>query len=74
MHHGKNQALFPEFPEYGSPQDRGSCDAYYGRMFRPHKYPQGRLQGGRVTELTQQEIAEYTYGYENQDDRKDWGI
>ena len=43
-------------------------------MFRPHKYPQGRLQGGRVTELTQQEITEYTYGYENQDDRKDWGI
>lgn len=63
------------FPKHGSPHDRGSADAYYGRRFDPHWYPNGSYNGERIekSEMTPEEIAEYTYGYENQTDRKDWG-
>jgi len=63
------------FPKHGSPQDRGSADAYYGRRFDPHWYPNGSYNGERIeeSEMTSEEIAEYTYGYKNETDRKDWG-
>jgi len=63
-----------KFPKHGSPQDRGSADAYYGRRFDPHWYPNGSYNGERIeeSEMTPEEIAEYTYGYENETDRKNW--
>ena len=62
-------------PKHGSPQDRGSADRYYGRDYNPHWYPSGTGKGDRIelANMTPAEIAEYTYGYNNEEDRKDWG-
>ena len=64
-----------DFPEHGSPQDRGSADRYYGRSYKPHWYPNGTYKGDAITEneMTESQIAEYRYGFENEEDRKDWG-
>ena len=59
--------------EHGSPADRGSADAYYGRPSRPHKWPSGTNKGYKVTDLTIEEVMEYDEAYENEEDRKDWG-
>ena len=58
---------------HGSPYDRGSADAYYGRGKNPHKYPNGTYKGPAVTDLTPEEIKAYNAGYEEETDRKDWG-
>lgn len=62
-------------PRHGSPQDRGSADAYYGRPYDPHYYVGASLQSERVEKdnMTVGEIEAYKYGYDNEDDRKDWG-
>ena len=61
--------------QHGSPEDRGSADAYYGRPFNPHYYRganrDNRERVGRA-DMTDEEIAEYTRGYDNEDDRKDY--
>jgi hypothetical protein len=64
-----------DLPKHGSPQDRGSADAYYGRRFDPHWWPEGTSKGIRVemADMTKEQIEEYTYGYDNEEDRKDWG-
>ncbi len=51
--------------EHGSPYDRGSADAWYARPMSPHWYPKGTYMGKRVaaSEMSEQEIAEYNYGY-----------
>jgi len=50
---------------HGSPYDRGSADAWYGRDFDPHHWPQGTYNGQRVemAQMTAQEITAYTVGY-----------
>lgn len=65
----------PDLPKHGSPQDRGSADRYYGRMYDPHWWPEGTGHGIRVeqADMTPEQIAEYEYGWDNEDDRKDWG-
>lgn len=62
-------------PKHGDCFDRGSADAYYGRPFAPHWYPDGTGKGIRIEEadMSADEIAEYREGYENETDRKDWG-
>ena len=62
-------------PKQGSPQDRGSADRYYGRNFDPHWYPNGTGKGNRIelASMTPAEIVEYTYGYNTEEDRKNWG-
>lgn len=64
-----------ELPRHGSPQDRGSADAYYGRPLDPHYYVGDSITSERVEKdnMTVGEIAAYYYGYDNEDDRKDWG-
>ena len=59
----------------GSPRDRGSADRYYGRPYDPHYYPYGTGKGVRVHQIfmTEQQIAEYKDGWDNEEDRKDWG-
>ena len=59
-------------PQHGSPMDRGRADAYYGRKHAPHWYPEGTYNGERITDLTPEQLAEYTFGYENEFDRKEW--
>lgn len=63
---------------HGSPYDRGSADAYYGRPRDPHYWPQGTYNGERVEarDMTTGQIAEYDRGYKEQvasGDVKDWG-
>lgn len=61
-------------PKHGSPMDRGSADAYYNRLPKPHYWPNGTLKGYKVTreDMTQEQIDEYYEGYNNQEDRKEW--
>jgi len=61
-------------PLHGSPQDRGSADAYYQRPYDPHYWPLGTYKGERVEKdnMTVGEIEAYTYGYDNEDNRKEW--
>jgi len=54
---------------HGSPEDRGSADAYYRRGFNPHKM----VDGKRVVLTDPNEIAAYRRGFAEEDDRKDWG-
>ena len=63
-----------ELPRHGSPQDRGSADAYYQRDYDPHYYVGDSMQSERVEKdnMTIGEIEAYKYGYENEDDRKEW--
>ena len=64
-----------ELPPHGSPQDRGSADRYYGRLYSPHFWPLGTEKGDMIEKasMTQAEIAAYKYGWDNEKDRKDWG-
>jgi hypothetical protein len=54
--------------------DRGSGDRYYGRSYDPHYWPEGTYIGERVelADMTVDQITEYTYGYNNETDRKVW--
>lgn len=58
---------------YGSPYDRGSADAYYGRAFNPHWYPQGNGERTKAEDMTPEQVEDYRLGYTEEDDRKDWG-
>ena len=64
-----------ELPDHGSPQNRGSADRYYGRRYSPHWYPNGTGNDPRIEEkdMTKEQIAEYEYGFDTEEDRKDWG-
>jgi hypothetical protein len=64
-----------KMPSHGSPQDRGSADAYYERNYNPHYYVGASMQSERVerANMTVGEIEAYKYGYDNEEDRKDWG-
>ncbi len=71
----KPNIMTVKLPRHGSPQDRGSADAYYGRPFEPHYFTGNTYQSTCVVEavMTVAQIEEYRYGYENEEDRKDWG-
>ena len=64
-----------ERQKHGSPSDRGSADAWYGRRPEPHWWPQGTYHGEKITEdqMTEEQIRDYWSAYENEDGRKDWG-
>jgi hypothetical protein len=60
---------------HGSPYDRGSADAYYGRRYAPHYYVMSGMMFSErieVGEMAEDEIRAYAAGYEEEDDRKDW--
>ena len=61
-------------PRHGSPRDRGSADAYYGRPMRPHYFSGATYQSKEITEdqMTDEEIKEYTKGYDEEENRKAW--
>jgi len=64
-----------KIPVHGSPQDRCSADRYYGRPFDPHYWPAGTNKGIKISAefMSDEQIAEYKFGYDNEEDRKDWG-
>jgi hypothetical protein len=65
----------------GDPETRGHMDSYYHRLKNPHYNVHGINEYGQpcietVTNLTEQEIADYHRGYDwNEEfgDKKDWG-
>jgi hypothetical protein len=65
----------PVFTRHGGAYDRGSADAYYGRPTDPHYYTGGTYDSPRIdaVDMSEEEIAAYFAGYEEQVDRKDWG-
>ena len=38
----------------------------------PHWYPEGIVRGLRVTDMTDEQVADYYRGYEQEEDRKEW--
>lgn len=64
---------FEQYAYHGGPYDRGAADYYYWRPREPHKYPKGTYVGERVTDLTEEEVEAYNAGYDECNDRKDWG-
>ena len=62
-------------PKHGRPMDRGSADRYYGRPYNPHWYPEGTGKGSRIElrDMSADEIVAYTKGYNEEENRKDWG-
>lgn len=60
---------------HGGPYDRGTADYYYWRPFRPHYFLDGSYTSPEVTELTDDEVLDYTRGWnaaKELGDRKDW--
>lgn len=60
--------------KHGSPEDRGSADAWYRRRYNPHYFLGATYNSLEVTKenMTEQEIADYDRGYYDQTDHKDW--
>jgi len=63
---------------HGGPWDRGSADSYYRRGFTPHYYTGATGFGKKIEreDMTPEEIAAYTAGYDDNNDDgdfKDWG-
>ena len=60
---------------HGGPYDRGSADAYYGRLWEPHYYRGATYSTERVgmADMSAEDIVAYTAGYNNTHERKDWG-
>jgi len=57
---------------HNSPKDRGSADRYYGRGFNPHCWQVNDDKTmARVGQdkMTEQQVAEYRYGFETEQDR-----
>jgi hypothetical protein len=55
-------------------QDCGLTDAYYRRTPNPHMWLDStRRRLVTKDDMTAREIRAYYEGYDNQDDRKDWG-
>lgn len=69
-----NTETLPQFDRNrnGSLFDRGIADAYYGRAFAPHWYPEGTYNGNRIENLTSEEIEEYRKGYQHQESTGDF--
>ena len=61
-------------PKHGSPADRGSADAYYGRPKAPHYWPNGSYYPPRLgpEKMTATQVKEYNEAYDNEDDRKSY--
>lgn len=67
----------PQFDRgrHGSLFDRGAADSYYHRQRNPHWFPNGTYNNPKVTDLTEEEVAEYLAGYEENEqfgDKKEW--
>ena len=62
------------FTRHGGAYDRGSADAYYGRSFSPHYFTGDTYNSTKIEEvdMSEEEIAAYTAGYNETYDRKVW--
>ena len=59
---------------HGGPYDRGSADRYYGRQFDPHYYVGSTGMSKKIfqEEMTPEQIAAYTAGWDEETERKEW--
>ena len=67
----------PQFDRtrHGCLYDRGRADSYYHRPRDPHWYLHGKGASPKITDLTDEERAEYMAGYEYNEqygDKKEW--
>lgn len=64
-----------QYKRHGGPWDRGSADAWYGRQKAPHYFIGATYKTEIVREelMTNEQIQAYMDGYDQQDERKDWG-
>lgn len=62
------------FTRHGGAYDRGSADKYYGRPMRPHYFTGPTYQSTEIEEvdMSAEEIAAYTQGYNDQVEQKDF--
>lgn len=62
------------FTRHGGAYDRGSADAYYHRPSEPHYYTGDTYSSTKIEEvdMSEEEIAAYMAGYNEETDRKDW--
>ena len=58
---------------HGGPYDRGRADRYYGHLRNPHKFEGASFLTPKVKDLTPSEVVAYNAGYDEEDDRKDYG-
>lgn len=51
---------------HGGPWDRGSADAWYGRLWDPHYFVGATYESKRVSlaDMTAEEITAYTAGFD----------
>ena len=58
--------MLPQFDRerHGSLFDRGCADSWYSRDRNPHWYPEGTGFGGRISELSDEEVDEYNACYD----------
>ncbi len=54
-----------------SPEEAGGADRYYGRPFSPNFAYNGHTF--TKDHMTAEQIEQYTEGFNNETDRKDWG-
>ena len=69
----KDRELFDT--RHGGCFDRGSADSYYHRGVEPHYYAGDTHQSEKITDLTEEQLADYMAGYywnEQFGDKKDW--
>lgn len=62
---------------HGGPYDRGSADSWYSRGFNPHYFVGATYSSPKIEmeQMTAAEIADYTAGYEDNEqfgDKKSW--
>lgn len=64
-----------EDKRHGGPYDRGSADRYYRRGYHPHYYTGATYSTPRIEKenMTEEEIAAYKRGYDEELGEKDWG-
>lgn len=56
-----------------NPREQGSTDRYYGRPMEPRYYNKnGKLIA--MSKMSNEQIEEYKQGWEEEEDRKDYGL
>jgi len=62
------------FTRHGGAYDRGSADAYYHRPANPHYFTGDTHSSTKIEEvdMSEEEIAAYMAGYNEETDRKNW--
>lgn len=71
----KDYSKIAIYTRHGGAYDRGRADSYYHRPCDPHCYKAATYNSLRIefSCLSEDEIAAYIQGYNDETERKDWG-